>query len=81
MFSAVHQDNIILRLSEDGRKELVEQFDEAELFEPMPGRVMKEYMVVPETLFSDQPVFEVWLGKAYEYAFSLPQKKKRKKKR
>jgi TfoX/Sxy family transcriptional regulator of competence genes len=81
MFSAVHQDNIVLRLSPDGRKELVEQYDEAEPFEPMAGRVMKEYMVVPETLFSDQTAFEVWLGRSYEYASKLPPKKKKQKKR
>jgi TfoX/Sxy family transcriptional regulator of competence genes len=79
MFSTVHQDNLVIRLSEDGRRDIMLKYDESENFEPMKGRIMKEYMVLPESLYSDQKELDHWLNRAYEYASSLPQKKKKNK--
>jgi TfoX/Sxy family transcriptional regulator of competence genes len=81
MFTSVHQDNIILRLSEDDRKKIKNDFDEAEPFEPMEGRVMKEYIVVPEVLYSDAETFDSWLNRSFDYASGLPPKKKKGKKK
>jgi TfoX/Sxy family transcriptional regulator of competence genes len=81
MFTSVHQDNIILRLSETERIEISTKYDEAEPFEPMKGRVMKEYMVLPEVLYSDGMEFDKWLKKSYKYTSSLPPKEKKKKKK
>lgn len=81
MFTAVHQDNIIIRLSEDGRSDIKTKYDESEPFEPMKGRVMKEYMVIPETLYSDSIELDFWLNQSYDYALSLPPKKKKSKKK
>jgi TfoX/Sxy family transcriptional regulator of competence genes len=72
MFTGVHQDNIILRLSEDSRTEIRSKYDEAIPFEPMKGRVMKEYVVLPEVLYSDAEDLNHWLNKSYEYVLTLP---------
>lgn len=80
MFTGVHQDNIILRLSENGRKKIQDKYDEAEPFEPMKGRVMKEYIVVPEVVYSDSDEFNHWLKQSYEYVSQLPPKQNKKKK-
>jgi TfoX/Sxy family transcriptional regulator of competence genes len=81
MFTAMHQDNIVIRLSEDGRTEISAKYDESEPFEPMKGRVMKEYIVIPETLYNDPDEFDFWLNQSYEYASSIPPKKKKTKKK
>jgi TfoX/Sxy family transcriptional regulator of competence genes len=74
MFTGLHQENLILRLSEDDRRAFL-AFPGAKLFEPMPGRTMKEYVqVTPEVLASARELAG-WMGKAFRYASSLPPKK------
>jgi hypothetical protein len=45
---------------------------EATKFEPMAGRVMKEYVVLPESIYNNATVFSKWLDRSYEYVLSLP---------
>src|SRR5258708_38738411 len=49
MFLGLHQNRIVLRLSEEDRENFIKS-SRATIFEPMPGRQMKEYVVVPETM-------------------------------
>ncbi|WP_455392777.1 TfoX/Sxy family protein [[Eubacterium] cellulosolvens] len=81
MFTAVHQDNIVLRLSEENRNMIKSEYDEVEAFEPMKGRVMKEYIVVPEVLYSDTEEFDNWIKLSYQYASKLPPKQEKGKKK
>jgi TfoX/Sxy family transcriptional regulator of competence genes len=81
MFTGVFQDYIFLRFSESDRQKIQSEYDEAEPFEPMKGRVMKEYMVLPESLYSDQEMFNDWLKRSFEYVSKLPPKEKKKKTR
>lgn len=78
MFTGLHQDNLILRLSEKDREEAFSLGWKK--FEPMPGRAMKEYAAIPEELFKNIPELEKWMQKSYEFARALPPKKKKKKK-
>ena len=78
MFIGTHQENLFLRLSEKDRKSLEQENDEVHLFEPLPGRVMKDYVVLPEFLVGNKTVFAKWLRKSAEYVFSLPPKKRKK---
>jgi hypothetical protein len=78
MFTGLFQTSMILRLSPQDRETFLKQFA-TKLFEPMPGRVMREYVVVPKPLFSSSKTLEQWLAKASEYASSLPAKKTRAK--
>jgi TfoX/Sxy family transcriptional regulator of competence genes len=78
MFMGVHQENIILRLSKTDR-ELFLQLKGAKVFEPQPGRVMKEYAVFPRWLFESDSsdILNEWIYKSFEYAASLPPKEKK----
>ena len=38
---------------------------------------MKEYIVAPESLYSNAKSFEEWLKRAHEYAASLPPRVKK----
>jgi len=46
MFMGLHEDSIILRLAAEDRDEFLSRYDSG-LVEPMPGRPMKEYVIVP----------------------------------
>jgi TfoX/Sxy family transcriptional regulator of competence genes len=81
LFAAAHQDNVILRLSETDRNALLSESDEAALFEPMPGRPMKEYVALPESLYSDARWLDKWLHQSFKYANTLPIKEKKPKTR
>jgi TfoX N-terminal domain len=73
MFMSLFGDRLVLRLGEDDRRDFLAAHD-AGLFEPMPGRPMKEYVVVPPALTSQRAV-EDWVTRAHAYADSLPAKK------
>lgn len=76
MFAGLHQANMVLRLGEDERLEFLKQAG-AKVFEPMPGRVMKEYVVVPPSLKSEEELLFKWTLKAFSYAKSLGPKVKK----
>jgi TfoX/Sxy family transcriptional regulator of competence genes len=77
MFMGLHEDSLILRLAEPDRAEFLSRYD-ADLFEPMPGRPMKEYVVVPPALV-DTSEIDDWVRRSLAYAEQLPAKKSRKR--
>jgi len=72
MFMGLHQESMIFRLPENLRAELIKM--NAQIFEPMPGRPMREYIVVPPSLLRDRNKLSSWAQKALEYGSSLPPK-------
>ena len=78
MFMSLFQDFMVLRLAEDDRAELIETLGGLP-FEPMPGRPMTGYVVLPQHLVDDDDRVAVWIGKAHDHAASLPPKKPKKK--
>ena len=73
MFANLFGDNFILRLPEAERAAFIQQY-RSHQFEPMPGRPMREYVVVPPALLKSGAELDGWLGKAAAYAQSLPPK-------
>ena len=78
MFMGLHQDSLILRLAEADRAEFIGRYDAAP-FEPMPGRPMKEYVVVPPALVDDDDAIGEWVRRSRTCAEQLPAKKPKKK--
>jgi len=74
MFAGVHQDSLMIRLPEADQSGLMRLNDEVSHFEPMPGRPMKEYLVLPASMLEDAREFGHWLRRSFEYASSLPPK-------
>jgi TfoX N-terminal domain len=72
----LHQDALILRLSEPDRAEFVDRY-QGTPFEPMPGRPMREYVVVPATLLND-PQLDERIAQSFAYAQQLPTKTPKK---
>ena len=78
MFSFISKDGDIgLRLSEADRATFIEKF-ETEL-QVQHGRVMKEYVAVPESFFKNSKAIKKWMTQSYEYAKSLKPKPTKKK--
>ncbi len=77
MFTGLHEERMIVRLPEKGRLELMQKGGRP--FEPMPGRTMKEYVVLPASLLADASSLRSWVLRALEYAASLPAKVKGQK--
>jgi TfoX/Sxy family transcriptional regulator of competence genes len=73
MFAGLHEAGIVLRLPDEERSEFL-RLKGAKPFEPMPGRVMREYVVVPSVLLRAPEQFRPWVEKALAYASSLPAK-------
>jgi TfoX/Sxy family transcriptional regulator of competence genes len=75
MFAGVHQSSLMLRLPEEGRAEVTSLGGGP--FEPMPGRAMKEYVVLPTAVLDDAGAVAAWVRRGAEYAASLPPKAKK----
>ena len=73
MLGGLFQDSMMLRLSADDLATIRDQ-DGAKPFEPMPGRVMREYIVVPGAILRSKAQLKAWVGRAYAYTSSLPAK-------
>lgn len=76
MFMGVHGNSIILRLPDNDREEFL-RLKSARQFEPMPGRPMREYVVIPEWMFDDKFILSNWIEKSFEYTSGLPLKLKK----
>ena len=76
MFSGLHQERLIVRLPEDARREVAALGGAP--FEPMPGRPMKEYMVLPAAVLSDPEALRGWVARAFAFARSLAPKAAKK---
>ncbi len=73
MFAGLHEAGMVLRLPDEERAEFL-RLKDAEQFEPMPGRVMREYVVVPEGLLKTPGQLRKWVEKSLAYISSLPAK-------
>jgi len=76
MFAGLHEAGMVLRLPDEQRAEFL-RLKGARQFEPMPGRVMREYVVVPPVLLKAPGELRAWVEKSLAYVSSLPAKPKR----
>jgi TfoX/Sxy family transcriptional regulator of competence genes len=78
MFMSLFQDDMILRLPESLRDEFL-KVDGAKIFEPMPGRPMREYVAVPPQVMADKKKLASWVSRALDYGTSLKPKSRTSK--
>ena len=77
LFTGLHQENLMVRLGEAQRAALLKNGGRP--FEPMPGRAMREYVVVPDTIVEDKRALAMWLKRGLAYVGTLPPKTARRK--
>ncbi len=63
MFTGVFAELIMVRLPDEQRAELL-AIEGAAPFEPMAGRPMKEYVVLPESVLRNERALKGWIDKA-----------------
>lgn len=80
MFIGLCQDQLVLRLPEPARERFLAEA-ETDVFSPFPGRVMREYAVVPHTWLEPSRGEELagWIAQSLEYAGSLTRRRARKR--
>lgn len=79
MAVGLHQDTFIVRLPEEERQaRLAEGWS---LFEPMPGRPMREYVALPAEVAADAKASRAWMERATAHVRSLPPKEPKPRKR
>lgn len=76
MFAGTFQDTVVTRLPEAERAKKLKAG--AKQFEPMAGRPMKEYVVVPAVDVAKPAALAKWIEQAHTYATTLPEKTKTK---
>jgi TfoX/Sxy family transcriptional regulator of competence genes len=81
MLAGVHQSDIFLRLSSEDLEWAMNLYKEIRSFEPKPGTVMKEYIVVPESIYMDDILLEELVNMSVKYVSQLPRKIKKKPKK
>jgi TfoX/Sxy family transcriptional regulator of competence genes len=77
MFFGVFGNDLFLRLSDEDRVELLKNKG-ASMLEPMKGKPMKDYVVLPK-IWRDRPeTVRSWISKSLEWSNKLPPKKPKK---
>lgn len=79
MFMGIFGPDVLVRLPEEEREAIMAQGGTA--FEPMAGRPMREYVVLPPQWRDDRAKLEEWVARSIEWAEELPPKQPKKKKR
>jgi TfoX/Sxy family transcriptional regulator of competence genes len=67
--SGLWQEFVVAKLGEADRENAMARHGAAP-FEPMPGRRMREYVVLPERIVADPAALRDWIAKAVVYAAS-----------
>ncbi|MDX8430882.1 MAG: TfoX/Sxy family protein [Candidatus Algichlamydia australiensis] len=77
MFTGLHEENWVLRLQDEDREAMIAEHN-AERFAPM-GRLMKEYVILPKGVLTDETALTSWIQKSISYVMTLPVKIQKKK--
>jgi TfoX/Sxy family transcriptional regulator of competence genes len=77
MCAGLFQDGMFARLSPQDRAALP---CGGQSFEPMPGRPMKDYALIPDDIIADEQALARTLASAVSFTASLPPKEKKAKK-
>ena len=73
MAIGLHQDDFILRLPDAARERFI-KLTGGSVFQPQPGRIMREYVVASKALKQTPAALAKWVEEAVTYARSLQPK-------
>lgn len=73
MVSGLYESGWFVRLGGDATTEAL-ALDGAAPFEPMPGRPMTGYTILPESVIDDDAAIRLWVERAIDYGATLPPK-------
>ncbi|WP_334150995.1 TfoX/Sxy family protein [Hyphomicrobium sp.] len=73
MFAGLHQDDVLVRLPDGLRETLLSEGGRR--WEPTPGRVMKNYLLLPVGV--EQAALVRWVEHSFTHAASLPERRRK----
>ena len=73
MFIGLFESQVFLRLSSHDKEEFL-QIDGAEQFKPLPGKIMKEYVIIPSKILTNEDKLKQWITRSIQYVATLPPK-------
>ena len=79
MFAGLFQSFLFIRLSPTQVTDLTQKHPTISPLEPMPGRPMKEYFVIPEALYRQEGAAKAVAAEAAAYVRALPTKAPKRK--
>ena len=74
LVTGLHAGRWFVRLPDADRAEAL-ALDGSSVFAPMPGRPMKQYVILPPSVLEDAAALSSWLHRAVAHGRSLPPKK------
>jgi TfoX/Sxy family transcriptional regulator of competence genes len=77
MFFGVFGNDLFVRLSAEDQMELLKKKGASNL-EPMKGRPMKDYVIMPRAWKDETQTMRAWISKSLDWSAKLPPKKKSK---
>jgi len=77
MFVGLFGNDLLVRLSDESRKELLEEKG-ASLLEPMKGKPMKEYVLIPKAWRNQHETVRLWVARSLNRISKMPLKKTEK---
>ena len=77
MFMGVFGTSLFVRLSEEDHEAILAAG--GALFEPMPGRPMRGYMLLPSVWRDEPDRVQEWVGRSLDWAEELPPKEPKRK--
>jgi TfoX/Sxy family transcriptional regulator of competence genes len=77
MFFGIFGNDLFLRLSDEDQADLLRNKGSS-MLEPMKGKPMKDYVVVPTTWRDRPETLQSWISKALDWSSTLPPKKAKK---
>ena len=78
MTTGLHQESWVVRLPDAERQARLD--DGWSMFEPMPGRPMREYVALPAEVTEDVGQARAWVERAASYVRTLPAKESKARK-
>jgi TfoX/Sxy family transcriptional regulator of competence genes len=79
MFMGIFGEDILVRLPEEDRDKVLGAG--GRVFEPMPGRPMREYVVLPDAWRNDPKQVREWAARSLDHADELPPKQPKAQKK
>lgn len=79
MFMGIFGEDVLVRLPEEDREKVLRAGGRT--FEPMPGRPMKEYVVLPGTWRDSPKRVREWVARSLDHADELPPKQPKARKK
>jgi TfoX/Sxy family transcriptional regulator of competence genes len=79
MFMGIYGDDVLVRLPEEDRQKVFAAG--GRVFEPMPGRPMRDYVLLPAAWRDDPKRVREWAARSLDHADELPPKKPKTKKK